>query len=444
MTPAPAPAPLRRAYEFAGFRFDASVGLSRAGRELALAPTPMRVLAVLLGAQGRFVPRDEVVRAGWRGRGASEDSVSRCIYLMRRALAHPDGLEIVETAYGRGFRLAVPVRLIEADRATATLERLAQVRHPSAFETWAAARELGARGTPRDLTAALDILEAGLAAEPGYGPSWTLLGFLRILQTNVGWIAPSEGGRHALQAAARALALDPDDVDALAVQGFVRVAVDGSVAEGLADLERAVSIDSGHWLARHMSAWALAVAGRLEAALQTARDAHGLNPLAPRAAAMLATCLHFGGAPPAETRRAVRELVARPGANGSTWAIAAIGASLVGEHDEALESSRRALEADACSVPIRMTRADVLARAGRAHEARALLAELDASWPGAAAEMRAPVHLALGDRAAALHALRDGAARRGLHVGLMRADPRLADLVRDPALARLWHPLHGR
>jgi hypothetical protein len=91
-----------------------------------------------------------------------------------------------------------------------------------------------------------------------------------------------------------------------------------------------------------------------------------------------------------------------------------------------------------------MTHADVLARAGRADEARALLAELDASWPGAAAEMRAPVHLARGDRAAALRALRDGAARRGLHVGLMRADPRLADLVRDPALAGLWHPLHGR
>jgi hypothetical protein len=82
----------------------------------------------------------------------------------------------------------------------------------------------------------------------------------------------------------------------------------------------------------------------------------------------------------------------------------------------------------------------VLARAGRPADALARLDELDARWPGAALELRAPVHLALGDRTAAIRALRDGAAQRGLHLGPMRTDPRLAELVDDPALADLWAP----
>ncbi len=430
----------RRAYEFAGFRFDASIGLSRSGREIPIAPTPMRVLAALLEAQGRFVPRDDVVRAGWSGRAASDDSVSRCVYLMRQALTHPNGLGIVETAYGRGFRIAVPVRRVDGARTGSSIGRLAQFRHPSAFETWIAARELAARRTPQDLDAALQALEDGLDAEPGYVPSWALLGFLRIVQANSGWSDPADGARHALAAARRALALDPEAVDALAVRGFVRAAMLGPAGDGLADLEQAVSLDPQHWLTRHLHAWGLLGAGRPEAALRSALDALALNPRGPGAAEMVATCAFFGGSPPAATLRTARELVARPGASGTTWAIAAVAASLTGAHAEALEASRRAAQADPHCVPIATLGADVLARAGRPADALARLDELDVRWPGAALELRAPVHLALGDRTAAIRALRDGAARRGLHLGPMRADPRLAELVDDPALADLWAP----
>jgi hypothetical protein len=158
----------------------------------------MRVLAALLEAQGRFVSRDDVVRAGWSGRPASDDSVSRCVDPMRCALGHPDGLGIVETAYGRGFRLAVPVRRIDGERTGSSIARLAQLRHASAFETWVAAR---------------------------------------------------------------ALALDPEAVDALAVRGFVRAAMLGADDDGLVDLERAVSLDPQHWLTRHLLVWWLLATG---------------------------------------------------------------------------------------------------------------------------------------------------------------------------------------
>jgi DNA-binding winged helix-turn-helix (wHTH) protein len=435
----------RRAYEFAGFCFDASIGLSRSGREIPIAPTPMRVLAALLEAQGRFLSRDDVVRAGWSGGPVSDDSVSRCVYLMRRALAHPDGLGIVETAYGRGFRIAVPMRRVDGPRTGSSIARLAQLRHPSAFETWVVARELAARRTPQDLVAALQVLEDGLDAEPGYVPSWSLLGFLRIVQANSGWSDPADGARHAIDAARRALALDPEAADALAVRGFVRIAVLGADEDGLGDLEQAVLLDPQHWLTRHLHAWGLLVAGRPEAALRSALDALALNPRGPGAAAMVATCAFFGGSPPAATLRTARELVARPGASGTTWAIAAVAASLAGAHPEALEASRRAEQADPHCVPIATLGADVLARAGRPGDAFERLDALDARWPGAALELRAPVHLALGDRTAAIRALRDGAARRGLHLGPMRADPRLAELVDDPALADLWaRPLSPR
>ncbi len=110
------------------------------------------------------------------------------------------------------------------------------------------------------------------------------------MQANSRWSEPSDCARHALDAARRALALDPEAVDALAVRGFVRVAVLGAADDGLADMGLVVSLDAQHWLARHLQAWGLLVAGRPQAALRSALEAEAVNPRSPRAAELVATC----------------------------------------------------------------------------------------------------------------------------------------------------------
>lgn len=433
----------RAAYEFAGFRFDASVGLSRAGHPIRLAPTPMRVLAALLAAQGRFVPRDAVIRAGWRGRDASDDSVSRCIYMLRRALAHPDGTDVVETAYGRGFRIAVPVIRGDEARHAVSIRKLAQLRHPAAFETWQVARELAARRTPDDCVDAIRVLEAGLAQHADYAPSWSLLGYLRIVQANHGWIAALDAARLAHEATARALALDPASAEATAVRGFVRVAFDWDAVGGLADLDRALALDPQQWRAHQLRAWALCLIGRPDDALDAARQCEGLNPQSPVAAGTIATAL-LCGRDPVGALPELRALVQRPGATGLSRVVTAIVESVAGEHSAALASVEAAMVSDPGSALIETERANLLAAAGRVDEARAGWAAVDARWPGALPEMRAPGLLALGRRDDAIRALRDGRARRALLHGQLPMEPRLRALATDPALAGAWTELRVR
>ncbi|MFM1987512.1 MAG: hypothetical protein RJA99_469 [Pseudomonadota bacterium] len=432
----------RAAYEFAGFRLDPSVGLSRAGHPIRLAPTPMRVLGALLAAQGRFVPRDAVVRAGWGGRDASEDSVSRCIYMLRRALVHPDGIEVVETAYGRGFRIAVPVMRGDEARHAVSVRKLALLRHPAAFETWQVARELAARRTPDGCIDAIRVLEAGLAQHADYAPSWSLLGCLRLEQANHGWIAAPDAARLAHEAIARALALDPGSADATAVRGFVRVAFDWDVSGGLADLDRARALDPQQWRAHQLRAWALCLIGRGIQALEAARQCEALNPQSPVAAGMTAVAL-LCARDPVDALPELRALVRRPGAIGLSRVATAIVESVAGEHDAALATIEAATVADPGSVLIETERANLLAAAGRAEAAHAAWAALDARWPGALPEMRAPGLLALGGREAAIRALLAGRARRALLHGQLPLDPRLRALATDPELAGAWAELRA-
>ena len=430
----------RTAYEFAGFRFEPAVGLSRSGRVLRLAPTPMRVLGALLAAQGRYVGRESVERAGWRGRDASDDSISRCIYVLRRALAHPDGLEIVETAYGRGFRIAVPVVRSDEGRPASSIRKVAQVRHPAIFEAWTTAREFAARRTPEGIRDAVRVLEGAIGLDVGYSPAWSLLGYLRVMQANHGWLEASEAARLAHEAIARALALDPESADATAVRGFVRVIFDWDPAGGLDDLGRAIQLDPQHARAHHLRAWALCALGRAGEATTAARQADALNPLNPAPAGIVATAI-FCAAEPAAALPELRALVARPGANGLTRMLLAIVLSATGDHAAALAAADDAVRGDPGSALLDLERGNVLAAAGRPEEARAAYAAVDAVLPGALPEMRAPGLLALGDREGAIRALLAGRARRAVLHGMLPLDPRLRALAADPALAGAWAEL---
>jgi len=78
-----------------------------------------------------------------------------------------------------------------------------------------------------------------------------------------------------------------------------------------------------------------------------------------------------------------------------------------------------------------------LARAGRADEARGVLAEIESGSGGAFAYQRATVLAALGEREAALASLEQAAAARDPWSVLIGVDPMLDPLRGDPRLASL-------
>jgi DNA-binding winged helix-turn-helix (wHTH) protein len=167
------------AFAFAGFRFDPETGLSWQERRVPLAPTEHRALASLLAARGRIVGKDELARRVWNGAPTSDNSISRAICAIRRALRTRSAERIVETIYGCGFRIDVPVEIVPVDTAGAGLGDSNAHVGAEVTELWDTAR-VGSREQPEilrggvypiavaRLLTARELLRAGRAADVSY------------------------------------------------------------------------------------------------------------------------------------------------------------------------------------------------------------------------------------------------------------------------------------
>jgi DNA-binding winged helix-turn-helix (wHTH) protein/TolB-like protein len=93
------------------------------GAEIHVEPLPMDVLVVLAAHQGDVVSKDQLVDAVWHGRPVSDEVITRCISLIRRALGDDaKAPRFVENVPRRGYRLMLPISLPErpdAEAATA-------------------------------------------------------------------------------------------------------------------------------------------------------------------------------------------------------------------------------------------------------------------------------------------------------------------------------------
>lgn len=147
-------------HSFAGFRFDPATGLERDGRRIPLAPTESRLLATLLAAGGRIVTKDELARRVWSGAAASDNSISRAVCAIRRTLRRYSEEQVVETIYGSGFRIAVPVELAPAPWRPYAIASYGL--KPGAVECLQAARELLKAGRPAEVREAAAEVERAL------------------------------------------------------------------------------------------------------------------------------------------------------------------------------------------------------------------------------------------------------------------------------------------
>ncbi|WP_248796971.1 winged helix-turn-helix domain-containing protein [Pseudomonas sp. MWU13-2105] len=79
----------------------------RRGRGIHLPPKELQVLRLLLGSAGRLVTKDCLLDSVWPGMDAAEESLTRCIYVLRKLLE--EGKGYIATVYGKGYRFTVPV-----------------------------------------------------------------------------------------------------------------------------------------------------------------------------------------------------------------------------------------------------------------------------------------------------------------------------------------------
>lgn len=98
--------------EFGPFRLDLRTReLLREGQPVAITPKSFDVLALLARRADSVVTKDEIIQSVWRGTSVTDDSLSRVIYLLRRALGDDaSASKYIATVPRYGYRLAALVR----------------------------------------------------------------------------------------------------------------------------------------------------------------------------------------------------------------------------------------------------------------------------------------------------------------------------------------------
>jgi DNA-binding winged helix-turn-helix (wHTH) protein/Tol biopolymer transport system component len=101
-----------RSYSFLDFTLDqATQRLLRGTAEVKLRPKSFQVMRYLVENAGRLVTREELLQAVWGDVAVSDESVTKCIADIRKALGD-DSQEIVRTMTRRGFLFQAQVRVV--------------------------------------------------------------------------------------------------------------------------------------------------------------------------------------------------------------------------------------------------------------------------------------------------------------------------------------------
>lgn len=97
-------------YHIGEVEFDPDAGeICAQGHVTHLQPQVSSVLVCLLQHKGEVVPKDILVEEAWHGRHTSDESVTRCISVLRGHFAGREERNLIETIPKQGYRFIGPV-----------------------------------------------------------------------------------------------------------------------------------------------------------------------------------------------------------------------------------------------------------------------------------------------------------------------------------------------
>ncbi len=311
----------------------------------------------------------------------------------------------LQSEVARQAARAIRVRLTPEDHV-----QLARTRavDPEAHRLYLQARYLLNRRSVPEMKQAIEMLQQLVAKDPSYAQGYATLSEGYSVLDDYGGLPPEEAYPKAIEAARRALEIDPDLAEAHASLGHILLH-QRRWDDAKRELRRAIELNPSLALAHRWYSNALAWTGDVDGSLREARYASALDP------SSSATVL---GHKLIESRRYDEAIeVLRKGAQidprvrgGATYFMLAWTYALQNRHEEALTAVRTLWELS----PDRSSKihlAYVHARAGRTAEARAVLAELQASASASDEplfQQLAHVYVALGDKEKALSTIEQG------------------------------------
>ena len=154
---------------------------------------------------------------------------------------------------------------------------------PDAYQAYLEGRHFYNLASPEGYRRAVAAFDGALAVDPAYAPAWAGLAVaLDYRWSFVGAAAEFEEHKtRAVEAAARAVALDPTLADGYRARGYVRAIIQHDWSGAQEDMERALALDPGDADARSRYAiFVLAPLGRVGEAIQYCLRATELDPLA--------------------------------------------------------------------------------------------------------------------------------------------------------------------
>ena len=279
----------------------------------------------------------------------------------------------------------------------------------------------------KDLERAVDYFRQSRERDPEYAPAWAGLSQAYARQADYGFVPVADGYRRAREAAEKALALDPQLVDAHLAMGWIHTVYDWDWAAADASFRRALDLEPGNAQAlRHAGIQALTL-GRWNEAIDLANKAIERDPLRPNSYSNLGLVL-LAVNRDTEAEAAFRKALELD-PDGALRHLA-LGRALLlqGKTDAALREMQQ--ETDEIwrlsGLPL------VFHALGRRSESDAALAALKSKYAGEMAYQIAEVHAFRGEADLAFEWLERAYDQRDGGVADIKGDRLMRGLVDDP------------
>jgi DNA-binding winged helix-turn-helix (wHTH) protein/Flp pilus assembly protein TadD len=267
----------------------------------------------------------------------------------------------------------------------------------------------------------------------GLADAFLVAGFAGALPPRQAWALAADSSR-------AALALDDRIPEPHVSAGFLRLLQEWDWDGAERELRRAIELAPDSAAPHQWLGLVLDLRGRKDDAARALRRAEELDPLSLVVSALVGLHRAFGGEHEAELAQARRTLELDPHQFLGHWAVGSALSNLA-RHDEAAAEHQRALDLAEGTAFMRPVLARSLALAGRAGEARALLAP---EGPADTSPYQAAtVHLALGETDRALELLAVAADQRDPWIVLLAVDPLMRALRGHPDYEALVKRVRG-
>jgi TolB-like protein/DNA-binding SARP family transcriptional activator len=310
-------------------------------------------------------------------------------------------------------------------------------RDPVTYDLYLRGRHAWHGRTRESLAQAIDHFGQAVAREPDYARAHVALGDAYAVSAFYDYLPPRDAYPKAESAARRAIALDPSLAAPHATMGYILTYYYMDWPRAEEAFKRALAADPDYSTAHQWYANLLTVAARFDEAEREFRASQEADPLSLIAQAALGWSYYYAGNYEAALEQCRRTIAINPDFElahlWGSWVLIELGRA-----GEAREWSERAVEMSKQSPLTRLALAYVRGRSGSEADkaaARAVVREMESRRSRGEylpAYEIAKVHLALGDRAAALAWLKrtveDGSHSRAF----FRVDPQLALLRGDP------------